>query len=183
LCATTQGQGVILCVLCNGASGSYRRIFTHRYRCYQLCIRTDEGAILYSRSKFICAVIITGNRACANIYIFSDFTVAKVAKMAGLTVYPQLGILYFEKIADPAVFFLMRTGPDTCKRSNFCLFVYNCIFDNRIRLNDAVTGDGCVFDDAAGTYLYTCSNIYLTFKHAIYVNKTIVADTQLTAYI
>ena len=53
---------------------------------------------------FLCAIVITGDGAGANIHMGTNHGVANVGEMVGLGVRTDLTVLYFGEVSNVAVF-------------------------------------------------------------------------------
>src|SRR4030067_2683514 len=84
----------------DGRAGAYRPALADRHRRDQLRIRADEHVVLNDRAVLVCAVVIAGDRARADIDAAAPGAVADVAEMIGLAVCRDLAVLDLDEIAD-----------------------------------------------------------------------------------
>src|SRR2546429_693475 len=65
-------------------SGAGRRALAHTHGGNELGVRADEDVVLDDRAVLVRPVVVAGDRAGADIHVFSDLAVADVAEGVGL---------------------------------------------------------------------------------------------------
>ena len=98
--AALECQLVIWRGLCNRRAGSYCRPLANLDRRDELDTGTDKRAVADAGTVLVNSVVITGDRACADVDVCADIGVADVRQVIDLTAGGNLALLDLDKISD-----------------------------------------------------------------------------------
>ena len=97
------GQLARRCITRDRAAGADRRALAHGDRRHQLAVGADESVVVDDGLVLVGAVVVAGDRACADIHVAADRRIAEIAQMVGLGALAQRRILGFDEVADVRV--------------------------------------------------------------------------------
>ena len=94
----TKSELIRGCVGSYGTSSAYGCIFTNHNGCNQLRVRSNMYPIFDNSLMFVCAIVIASNGACADINLFANFTVTKIANVMNFAGLANKSIFNFKDI-------------------------------------------------------------------------------------
>ena len=77
-------QRAVIHILCDNRPGTYERCLAYGERRHQRRIGADKGVLADHCAVFEIAVIIAEDRACADIGIGADLSIAQIGQVIGL---------------------------------------------------------------------------------------------------
>ena len=126
------------------------------------------------------AIIIAGNGACTDIYLFTDLGIAKIGQVIGLGILAQHDVLGFNKIADLGVFLQHGTGPQAGVWAHFTVNANGSILQNTVGLDDGIVRDRTVDNHTIGSDLDVVTQRHLAFEHTVDIDAAVLANLQRT---
>src|SRR5205814_210422 len=105
-------------------------------------IGANKGAIADVGRMLFGAIVVTGDRASADIRIFTHFAVAEVTEVTDLGTTADAGFFDFDKIADKAAILHPGAGAETSERSDDTMLTKARVFKNRMCANLGMTAHG-----------------------------------------
>ena len=127
------------------------------------------------------AIVITGHGAGADVAVFAQRCIAKIAEMTGFGPAAEPGFFRFDKVANFHAFRQLSARANARKGSKPATCCHHCTLDYSVSLYcDAITEFG-IFNDHAGTDGNLPAKPDLTFEYDIDVDETVFTGADCTA--
>ena len=114
-------------------------------------IAADEHLITDGRRIFVEAVVVTGNRACADVALAPDLRVAQVGEVHSLGAFADGAFLQFDKIADTRVRLQMIIRPKAREGPDNHAVIEAALCHDAMRLDRHVVAQDGIVENASGS--------------------------------
>src|ERR1700712_4531756 len=123
-----------------------RRATRHAHGRDELRVRANEHIVFDHRAEFVRAIVITGDRARANIHARADIRIADITQMIRLRAAPEHRVFHFHEVADMRFVAEHRAWPQTRVRSEHDVRAGRAAFNMRERINARAVANRSIAD-------------------------------------
>src|SRR5712692_8028082 len=168
-------------VLGERGSGAERGALAHPHGRDKLGVRADEDVVLDDRAVLVCPVVVAGDRAGADIDVFSDLAVADVGKVIRLGALTDAARLDLDEVAEVHVGRQARARPDAGIGADAAVRADVGFLDVAERFDRCPGRDSHALQDAVSADENAVTEPHLAFEHAIDIDGHIAAAGERSA--
>src|SRR5713226_7989351 len=168
-------------VLGERGSGAERGALAHPHGRDKLGVRADEDVVLDDRAVLVCPVVVAGDRAGADIDVFSDLAVADVGKVIRLGALTDAARLDLDEVAEVHVGRQARARPDAGIGADAAVRADVGFLDVAERFDRCPGRDSHALQYAVGADRDAVTQPHLALEHAIDIDGHIAATGERSA--
>ena len=144
---------------------------------------TDEHIVADCRAVLVCTIVVTDDRACADIDVRTDIGIADIGEVIHLAAVRDRAFLDLDEI--PHFYFIRQlgAGPEPGKRSDLAVVARRRAFNVAVRVHDRAGPDVTVSHDIVGFDMDFVAQCHFALKNRVYIDKDILAANKLAANI
>ena len=124
------------------------------------------------------AVIIAGNRACADIGVRADGCIADIGQVVRLAAVPDGAVFHFHEIADVHVVRQFGVRAQARIRADVRMAANGAVFQMRKRMDNRARADNGIFNHAVRADGNAVAQHHAAFQNAVRVNYYVFAVLQ-----
>src|SRR5712691_7527513 len=162
-------------ILGERGSGAERCALAHPHRGDKLGVRADGDVVLDDRAVLVRPVVVAGDRAGADVDVFSDLAVADIGKVIGFGALTDAARLDFDEVAEVHVGGEARARPDAGVGTDAAVRADVGLLDVAEWLDRRAGRDFHALQNAVGPDGDAVTQPHLAFEHAIDIDGHIAA--------
>ena len=165
-------------VLGNHAARAGGGLVAHGDGRHQRGVRADAHFVADNGTVLVHAVIIAGNRACADIGVRADGRITDIRQMVRFAAAPDGAVFHFHEIADVHVVRQFGIRAQARIRADVRMAAHGAVFQMRKRMDNRARADDCIFNHAVRADGDAVAQHHAAFQNAVRVNHHVFAVLQ-----
>ena len=145
---------------------------------YQRGVRADAHFVADNGAVLVHAVIIAGNRACADIGVRADGRITDIGQVVRLAAVPDGAVFHFHEIADVHVVRQFGIRAQARIRADVRMAAHCAVFQMRKRMDNRARADDGILNHAVRADGDAVAQHHVAFQNAVRVNRHVFAVLQ-----